>query len=159
MILKSFPNTSFLLIGEGPKRKTLSEKARQLGLKNNVIFLGYRNDVERLMQIIDIAVLLTNSDVILEGISNAIIEAMAMGIPVIASEGGGTNEIINNNVNGILVKPKKADETAKAIIGLLSDRKKAKGLSDNAKLFVHEKFNLQRYIRDYEKIYKELLFF
>jgi len=126
-------------------------------LNENVYFLGYRNDVDEVIQIFNIAVLLTNSDIILEGISNAILEAMAVGIPVIASEGGGTNEIIKNNITGILVKPKRPEETAKAIIDLLGDKKKAKKISDSAKISVRQMFNLQKYVKNYEKIYRELI--
>ena len=156
LILKSFPDTSFLIIGDGPRRKTLSEKAKQIGLQNNIIFSGNRSDVETLMQIFDIAVLLTNTDIHLEGISNTIIEAMAVGIPVVASKGGGTDEIIKQNVNGLLVPPKNVDKTAEAILELLNDNAKAKRLADAARSLVMKKFNLQRYVKEYEDIYKEV---
>lgn len=156
LILESFQDTSFLLIGDGPRREILSKKVRQLGLQKNVIFTGYRNDVERLMQILDVAVLLTNATVILEGISNAIIEAMMVGIPVVASQGGGTDEIVKHNVNGILVPPKDIQKTAEAVIELLKCKPKAKRLAKAAKIFVTEKFSLQRYAKEYEDIYQEL---
>ena len=156
LILEFFPDTLFLFIGDGPRRKILSEKVRQTGLNNNVIFLGYRNDVERLMQIFDVAILLTNSDIILEGISNAIIEAMIVGIPVVASQGGGTDEIVKHDVNGVLVPSKNIQKTAEAVIELLKDKPKAKRLSKTAKILATEKFSLYRYVRDYENIYQEL---
>lgn len=156
LILESFPDTLFLFIGDGPRKEALSEKVRQTGLQDNVIFLGNRNDVEELMQVFDVAVLLTNNDIHLEGISNAIIEAMMLGIPVVASQGGGTNEIVKHNVNGILVSPKSIQKTAEAVIELLKDKPKAKRLSKAAKISVMEKFNLYRYVKEYEDIYQEL---
>jgi len=156
LILEFFPDTLFLFIGDGPRRKILSEKVRQTGLNNNVIFLGYRNDVERLMQIFDVAILLTNSDIILEGISNAIIEAMIVGIPVVASQGGGTDEIVKHDVNGVLVPPKSIQKTAEAVIELLKDKPKAKRLSKTAKISVTQKFSLYKYVKEYEDVYQEL---
>jgi len=157
MVLQKYPEICLLLIGDGRQREKLKSTVRRMGLNENVYFLGYRNDVDEVIQIFNIAVLLTNSDIILEGISNAILEAMAVGIPVIASEGGGTNEIIKNNITGILVKPKRPEETAKAIIDLLGDKKKAKKISDSAKISVRQMFNLQKYVKNYEKIYRELI--
>lgn len=155
-IIQSCPETSFLFVGDGVRRNALSEKARLLGLKDNVFFLGYRCDIDRLYHIFDIFVLLTNSDVHLEGISNAIIEAMAVGVPVVASLGGGTNEIIKHNVNGLLVLPKSVQKTAEAVIELLKNKQKAKRLADAAKISFREVFSLQRYVKEYEDIYLEL---
>jgi glycosyltransferase involved in cell wall biosynthesis len=157
MVLKIFPETCLLLIGDGSERKKTEKHAMNLGLQKNVLFLGCRKDVDRVYPILDLAVLLTNSDAHLEGISNAIIEAMAVGIPVIASKGGGTDEIVGNNLNGILVEPKNPRETAEAIIELLTDRKKAKRLAMSAKTSVREMFGLKRYVDEYEHIYRELL--
>ena len=156
-VLKVFPQTCFLFVGDGPKREELTERVRQLGLHHNVLFLGFRGDVDKIYQIFDIFVLLTNSDVHLEGISNAIMEAMALGVPVVASEGGGTNEIVKNNINGVLVPPKNPTKTAKAIVSLISNKDKAKHFSSTAKKFVREKFNLQEYVEKYENIYRELI--
>jgi glycosyltransferase involved in cell wall biosynthesis len=156
MVLQKYPELCFLFIGDGREREKLESKVRRLGLKENVLFLGYRNDVDQVIQILDIAVLLTNSDVILEGISNAIVEAMAVGVTVVASKGGGTNEIIKHDVNGILVSPKSVEKTAEAIIELLEDKTKAKRLATTAKIFVTEKFSLQRYVEEYENIYQDL---
>jgi len=157
MIVKRYPKLCFLFIGDGRERERLESKVRRLGLKESVFFLGYRNDVDQVIQVLDVAVLLTNSDVHLEGISNSIIEAMAVGVPVVASEGGGTNEVIEHEVNGLLVSPKNVEKTAEAIIELLEDKMKAKSLAIAAKIFVTEKFSLHRYVKEYEDIYQELI--
>jgi len=156
VILQKYPELCFLFIGDGKEREKLEAKTRRLRLKDNVLFLGYRTDVDRVIRILDIAVLLTNSDVHLEGISNAIIEAMALGIPVVASDGGGTDEIIRHDVNGLLVPPKRVEKTKKAIIELLEDKTKAERLAAAAKVFVTENFGLQAYVEEYENIYQEL---
>jgi glycosyltransferase involved in cell wall biosynthesis len=157
IVIQTLPETCFLLIGDGPKRDDLTKKVKKLNLENNILFLGYRRDIDRLYNILDILVLLTNTDLHLEGISNAIIEAMAGNVPVIASEGGGTNELIQNEVNGLLVTPKRPQETAQAIIDLLNNVDKTRTLVRAAKISVEERFDLSRYVRDYEQVYRELV--
>ena len=156
-VLNIFPETCFLLIGDGPKREKLTDMVRRMGLEKNVLFLGYRYDTDRIMQVFDMSVLFTNADIQLEGISNAIMEAMAVGVPVIASRGGGTDEIIKHNINGILVNPKKADEAASAIIRLLGNKKRSERLAQSAIISLKEMFNLQRYVNAYQNIYDEVL--
>jgi len=157
IVLQNLPNTCFLLVGDGTRRRVLRKKVEELGLENNILFLGFRSDVDHILNILDVFILLTNPDVHLEGISNSIIEAMAVGVPVIASEGGGTGEIIQHNVNGILLKPKHPQEAAQAILRLLSNKAEAAVLASAAETYVTRTFGLQRYVDAYEKIYRELL--
>ena len=157
IVIKELPKTCFLIVGDGENRNLLEKMVRKLRLTNNVKILGYRNDVDRLINIFDVNVLLTNTDVILEGLSNSIIEAMFVGVPVVASSGGGTDEILENNVNGIVVKSKSPIETANAIISILTNDYKAKKIAIKAQNFAQDKFNIQRYVKEYEEIYKELL--
>jgi len=156
-VLDIFPETCFLLIGDGLKREKLTDMARRMGLEKNVLFCGYRNDTDRILQVLDLSILLTNSDMHLEGISNAIMEAMAASVPVIASKGGGTDEIIKHNINGILVNPKKADEAASAIIRLLGNKKRSERLAQSAIISVKKMFDLQKYANAYQNIYNEVL--
>ena len=156
LVIQVFPDTCFLLVGDGLNREYLVNKAIKQGLEKNIIFLGYRSDVDQIIRLPDVSVLLSNSDVHLEGISNAIMESMAVGVPVIASEGGGTDEIVINDINGILVPAKNSQKTADAIIELLRDKNKAEKLANKAKITARRMFNLKRYVDDYENIYREL---
>ncbi|MCD6569669.1 MAG: glycosyltransferase, partial [Deltaproteobacteria bacterium] len=116
LVLKAKPDTVFLLVGDGSERSRLEEKVFDLSISNNVIFTGYTHDVIGILANTDVSVLMTNASRIVEGISNSLLESMAVGVPVIASRGGGTDEIIENGVNGILVDPYDTGNLAKGII-------------------------------------------
>lgn len=155
-ILGLFPETVFLLVGDGETRASLEEQTQALGLGNHVIFTGYRHDVDRLYSHMDVCVLLTNSHVHLEGIPNVLVEAMASGIPVVASTGGGTDELLEGGHYGLLVPPNTPEVVAEAIIGLLAGLDKAVALATAAQASVLERFGLERYVSDYEKLYMEV---
>ena len=155
LVLESNKNSCFLLVGDGRERNRLENLVHEMGLTQKVLFLGYRTDVDKIINILDVAVLQSN-DIILEGMSNSILEMMASGIPVVASSGGGTDELIENSVTGLLVKPKRPQETAHAINNLLCNKKEAGKIAKNAKTFVQKAFNIQRCLKEYEEIYKEV---
>ena len=156
-ILKSYPKARLLLVGDGPNRNYLEQLSHELQISDQVLFLGYRSDVDLIYPVMDIHVLLTNTDSHFEGISNAIIEAMATGVPVIATDCGGTPEIIKHEVNGLLVPPKDVEGTSTAITILLRDLLYAQEIASKARIRVHNMFGLERYIHDYEQLYKEIL--
>ena len=81
---------------------------------------------------------------------------MAAGVPVVASEGGGTSEIIKDNVTGVMVKAKSPKDTAKAIISILRDNTRAGFIANNAKAYCKKKFSIDRCVEDYNKIYTKL---
>ena len=95
-------NIRFILVGDGVNLNEIKTSVPPLIL-NKIIFLGKRSEVETIVNIFDIGILLTNSKVHGEGISNSIIEYMGLGKPVIATRGGGTNEVVIDNQNGYLI--------------------------------------------------------
>ena len=86
-----------------------------VSLLNKIIFLGKRSNVESIINIFDVGILLTNSKVHGEGISNSIMEYMALGKPVIATRGGGTNEVVIEGENGYLIDPFNEDQLIEKI--------------------------------------------
>jgi glycosyltransferase involved in cell wall biosynthesis len=156
-VLREFPNAGFLCIGDGPRRGALQRKVRSLGLDGQVLFLGFRADVDQIQRVLDVSVLLSNADLHEEGISNSLLEAMALGIPVVASRGGGTEELVRHGDTGILVTPKSSNETSDAILNLLHDDKKRNNMGLAARLYVRKQFNLQKYCSEYEMIYNFLV--
>lgn len=157
-VLKVFPDTGFLFVGDGEKRATLEKRVEKLGLGRHMVLTGFREDVDRLYPLMDVCVLLTNARLIEEGISNAILEAMACGIPVIASAGGGTDEIVEHERSGLVVSPHDPKGTAAAIIRLLTvPGAEAEKLASQAIVNVREMFALERYREDYEIIYRDLI--
>lgn len=157
-ILEKLPGVGFLFVGDGPKRFALENRAKKLGIDHRVVFAGSRDDVDDLYKLMDVCVLMTAARYVLEGIPNVVVEAMASGIPVVASAGGGTLEVVEHGKTGILVPPYDYLRTADAIIDLLVNQDQARLLAAEARTRVHIKFGLERYIKDYEEIYRELLF-
>jgi glycosyltransferase involved in cell wall biosynthesis len=145
--------TKLILIGDGPKRKELEKMAQDLGTDNLVIFIGFRQEVADLLQSLDAFVLPS----LTEGTPMALLEAMAAGIPVIASAVGEIPSIIENNVNGILVGPAKSNEIAHALGRLIGDNSLRLQFSQEALDTVKNRFNLKPWIEALEKNYLEVL--
>jgi glycosyltransferase involved in cell wall biosynthesis len=106
-----------LLAGTGPDGNNLQRLAQDLGLSNSVRFLGHVADLPKLMSTCHLAVHPSKS----EGLSNVVLEAMAEGLPVVATAVGGTPEMICDNRNGLLVVPDRPDDLAEAVLKLLRD--------------------------------------
>ena len=150
-------NIRFVLIGDGTEfneiKSTLSDS-----LLRKIIFLGKRSDIESIVNIFDVGILLTNTKVHGEGISNSIIEYMALGKPVIATRGGGTNEVVIDNQNGFLLD---ADNNAEQLIEKIETLMKHKNLmielGKNGNQMIHEKFDIKIMANHYINVYKKLL--
>ncbi|ADA66512.1 glycosyl transferase group 1 [Thermotoga petrophila RKU-10] len=151
--VQSCPNLELWLVGDGELRRDIEELVKQLGLEEKVKFFGVRSDVPELLSQADIFVL--SSDY--EGSGLVVAEAMAAGLPVIATAIGGIPEILEGGRAGILVPPKDVDALAKAIVELARDEKKRAELSDYGRKLVAERFDIRRTVREYEKLYLELL--
>lgn len=151
-IVKDHKDICFLLVGAG-KNQPLVEAMVPDWAKDNIRFLGRRADVEALIQVLNVGVLCTNSDVHGEGVSNSLIEYMSLSKPVIATEGGGTNEVIVDGVNGFLLKNKDADTLVEKILYLYSNPEVAKKMGEQALKTIHEKFMLDRMTEEFIAVY------
>jgi len=114
-VRRAVPSAILLIAGEGPERTALELEAAPLG--DAVRFLGFRDDVERLLWAADVAVLSSRQ----EALSLAAVEAMATGLPVVATEVGGSPEVVRNGVTGLIVPPEDSGALARALIALLRD--------------------------------------
>lgn len=147
----------FLLIGGGTDLTKIKNLVPKEILDKQVIFTGKRNDIESILQIVDICILMTNESKHAEGISNAIIEYMSMGKPVIASAGGGTDEIVTHRVTGLLVKPGDTGELVKSIKKLAGSEHLRSKLGENAYHFSRYNFDIHKKTQEYVDLYKKLL--
>ena len=147
------PDYVFVLIGDGPTKASLQLKVKEAGLADRILFPGKRSDVESILQITDIGALMTYT----EGLSNAIIEYMAMGLPVIASRGGGTDELIEEGFNGYMVDTESKDQLKERIMLLKNDRKMLKNIGRNAYKWVREQFDIAKKTAEYENLYYTLV--
>ena len=146
---KKYHNITLLIIGDGPCREGLKNLARDLGIKQNVSFLGMRSDVPELLKLFDIFVLPS----IIEGISNTILEAMATGIPVVASRVGGNSALIVNGETGYLVTKGDVSELATAVERYILDRATMERHGTSGRKRAIGEFGLDRMVAQYEDVY------
>ncbi len=152
-----FPNAKLRLVGHD--YGTLSacqEQARVLGLENHIEFITNCNQPEPIIGECQIGLLTTNADVHGEGISNALLECMALGRPVVASINGGNAEVVTDNENGFLVEPGKPELISEKLIDLLSNPEKARTMGKLAEMSVKENFSVQRMVKEYTNLYQKL---
>lgn len=155
LIRKVLPNIQCILIGGGLPvfEDELRLKVKELKIENCVHFLGYRRDISDVIPLMDVLVVPSLS----EGFSNAIIEALYMSKPVIATNVGGNPEAIIHESTGVLVPPKDPAKMASAVINLFRNRKFAEELGNNGKKLVESKFLIQKMISETEELYSDLL--
>ena len=162
-IIRKFPDAKFVLAwGElinwrDRRRKMLSEKVSNLGLKSNIIELGIVDNVGELMAASDIVVVPFIDTYGVADRPLTILEAMACGRAVIATKVGGIPEIIQNGVNGILVNPGKPSEIEEAVCCLLENKKMVDKIGMNAARYVSSNYTINRIVLRLEKVYEELL--
>jgi glycosyltransferase involved in cell wall biosynthesis len=152
-IVEKHKDACFLLIGEGQNRQAIESSVPEYA-QNNILFLGRRSDVEALNQVFDVGVLCTNSDVHGEGVSNSIIEYMSLKKPVVATEGGGTNEVIVDGENGFLVHNKDVDQLVEKLLYLHDNPDTSKKMGEKALDTIHQKFMLDRMTEEFIAVYK-----
>jgi glycosyltransferase involved in cell wall biosynthesis len=152
-ILKERHPVHALIVGGGRRIDEIKALAASLGLDGEVHFLGTRRDVPDLLNAMDIFVLPSYS----EGVSLALLEAMAAGLPVIATAVGGLPEVVTDGENGLLIPPRDAEALATALARLLEASDFAKKLGQNARKHVREHFSLDRLGREINEIYEELV--
>jgi glycosyltransferase involved in cell wall biosynthesis len=142
-----------LIIGEGEEEKNLKNLVKSLDLTDQIIFTGLKYDVENILPIAELFILPS----LWEGMPNAVLEAMATGKPVVATEVGGIPELVIHGETGLLVPPKDSDALASAIIDLLQDKLKAKKMGEVGRIRVEEHFNISKTVEKTESLYQELL--
>lgn len=153
---RSKEGITFLAVGKGQFLNHYKQLAQSKGIQN-IIFTGFRTDIDKLLYISDVTLTFANSTIHAEGISNSIMESMAAGKPVIATYGGGTSEIIENEVNSYIVEPKDVNGAANKLSRLLEDKALYSIISTNAANTVKTKFSLDNMTQRYVNIYNEIL--
>jgi glycosyltransferase involved in cell wall biosynthesis len=149
------PAVRFLLVGDGPLRATIEARVRDLGLERTVTLLGIRHDVPHVLAAADVALLPSHARV--ETFPNSILEAMASGLPIVASRVGSLDEMVEDRVNGYLLPAGDAPALAQAIFELLSDPVRASQMGASARARVGEHFTRERAIRAREELFSSLV--
>src|SRR5262249_34415270 len=147
------PDAAFVVAGEGEVLPSLREMVRQLGIERDVFFIGRWADGAKLLFASHIGVLSSKA----EGFANAILEYMAAGLPVVATDVGGVREAIVEGENGHIVPSGDHEMMAQRIIDVLRDSKVARLMGENGHITVAEKFSGDRNLKNTLELYTELL--
>lgn len=156
IVCREFPQSRFLIAGEIIDREHhehLMRLVRELGLQENVTFLGRTENVTGLLKLSTMFCMLSRS----EGFSNAILEAMATGLPCVVTSVGGNPEAIQDGHSGFLVPSEDERTAAERILALLRDREKARQMGKAARATVEEKFTAAAMVRGWTRQYDMLL--
>jgi glycosyltransferase involved in cell wall biosynthesis len=151
-----FEEARFLIVGDSISseyREDLENRAQALGLGDRIVFAGFRSDVPLLLAEVTISVLPS----LAEGLSNVVLEAMVAGVPVVATAVGGTTELIEDGVSGLLVPPRDAGALAEAIGGLLADPERGQRIGRAGRQAARERFSLQSTVEQTERLYERAL--
>jgi glycosyltransferase involved in cell wall biosynthesis len=147
------PDTFLLLVGSGPERKALEELVLHLNLTESVFFLGAREDVENLLPAFDVFLNSSKS----ESFSNAILEAMGVGLPVVATRVGGNPELVVDGVTGLLVPPGDPDAMGTAMAALAADPVLRQRMGQVGREHVEASFSKERSFSELSALYRSVL--
>jgi glycosyltransferase involved in cell wall biosynthesis len=148
-MLRARPELRFLVIGEGPERGALEALARELGLEGGVRFLGHRDDLPDLLQIVDVVLMPSRH----EGMPLSLLEALALGKPVVAAAVGGIPEVLRDQEQGVLVPPENPLLLADAALALLAQPARARELGAQARQRVLRDFSHTRLAENVAALY------
>jgi glycosyltransferase involved in cell wall biosynthesis len=146
-------DAKLLIVGDGPERSRLEAAVSALGLSERVIFTGHINNVRAFYAAADLLVLPSHS----EGSPNVLLEAMAAGVPIVATKVGGVPEIVEDNKSALLVSAGDSAAMATAMASLLNDKGLARRLAANASATVAERHSPESYVNSLLGIYREVI--
>ncbi len=146
-------NVKFLIVGDGSQKEELEKIAESLGLCSNLAFMGWREDVNTILFTLDILVLSSLN----EAVGRCVLEAQAVGVPVVATRVGGVPEVVLNGVTGLLVPAKDPKKLADAILFLLKNDDKRRQMSQAARGWIDEKFSDRVMAEKFSQLYKSLI--
>jgi glycosyltransferase involved in cell wall biosynthesis len=140
----------FLVVGDGERRHVLEHLARELGIADRVLFLGWRRDLERIYADLDVAVLTSAN----EGSPVSLIEAMASGVPVVGPRVGGVPDVIDDGTTGMIAPPGDADAVAARILRLLGDVELRRKMGAAARERALRSYGADRLVADVAALYR-----
>lgn len=150
---RELPEAEFLLVGDGPLRPGLEAMAAELGIAGKVNFAGERHDIPAILSSMDVSVLISSS----ESLSNVILESMAAGVPVVATEVGGNPELVRDRETGMLVPPGDENRLVDVLLRLARDAGLRLHCSQQGREFSRSSFHIDVICRRYEELYASLL--
>ena len=156
IILQDIEKVHFLVVGEASNpsfQKSLYKISEEKGINKKTIFTGFRRDIPQLLASMDVVVLPSEID----ACSRVLFESMAMQKPLVATNAGGTPEIVQDGITGMLVKPRDSSEMAKCILKLLHNKSLSEQYGKAGRKRVEDMFTIERNIKETESVYYDLL--
>ncbi len=152
-VTRVHPTAKFLIIGDGELRSHLEDYAKLLGIRENIIFSGFRKDLIKIYADLDIVTLSSLN----EGLPVTIIEALAAAKPVVATDVGGTGDLVEDKVTGILVPPRNPKALAGGILYLLGHPEEGMQMGKKGQQKVYPALDYTRLVENVERLYMELV--
>jgi len=152
-IIKKFPTVKFVFVGDGPLRDSLKAEIEKLGLSCYFEFLGFRNEVNELLNSFDIFVLPS----LFEGLPNVLLEAMACAKPIVATSVAGVPEVVVDGFTGFLVPPQNPEGLAKRISDLLANDELSVKMGKAGRKRIENNFSLKTQVDNFQALYSKLL--
>ncbi|HJT66304.1 MAG TPA: glycosyltransferase [Pyrinomonadaceae bacterium] len=153
LVRKQVPEAGFIIAGEGELLEATQELARTLGIAERTFFIGRCKDIGRVLSISDVCVLSSRS----EGFSNAILEYMAAGRPVVSTDAGGAREAVIHGETGYIVPAGDHQRIAEHVASLLLDPEQARAMGEAGRRVANERFSASKQLQNIESLYGELL--
>jgi len=153
LIAQEVPESKFIIVGQGAEKESLTKLATKLGISERIIFTGSIYNTKNYLAISDVYV----SSSLSEGFSNSILEAMAMGLPVVATDVGGNREAVVDKESGFLVPSLDYGGIALKVIELYRNHDLKNEMGDKGRTIVEERFDLRGMIKEHEELYLELI--
>jgi len=154
LIVRKVPSARFLIVGDGPLRRTIGQWIEQMGLKEIVMMAGHREDIPEVLAALDVVV---SASTAAEGVPQALLQALAMRRPVVATQVGGIPEAIRHEETGLLVSHGDPVALAAAITSLLSDPDRGASLGNAGRRLVEKEFAVETMLDRLEVLYAEML--
>lgn len=151
-ILKVRDDVTFLLVGDGPLERQTKALSRSLGVRHHFVFAGSQKEVRPYLSIMDIGVNCSEA----EGLSNAIMEYMAAGIPCIVSRAGGNPDLIDDNINGYTFELGDDEALASLVIKLLDDQQTRERFIRNSREMIRSEMSLDHMLSAHQSLYQRL---
>ena len=152
-VLSKIPGIYFMIVGDGELEETLRKQITANNLENHVILAGYRDDVENFLKDFNMFVMSSH----LEGLCTSILDALLMGLPVVATDTGGIPDIIIDGETGLLAVPRDSASLAECIIKMINNEELQKKFINNGKNRVKKCFSSDLMVKSIEQIYYELI--
>lgn len=150
VVLDTHPDAELLLVGDGPERDALAAHAARLGIADSVHFLGTRDDVPALLDALDVFAFPSH----FEGLPGAVLEAMAAGLPIVATPVDGTLELLSDGDSGVFVPVQSPSALGRELTELLGDEARARALGESARETAETAFTIEEMVAAFESLYE-----